>query len=155
MHIPRYTRREFCWHSCQAVSLAAAAAALTGCGGSSPTSSSSTLPALRTITGTVSGSTVTVTIDANSPLASTGTAALVNSSSGNFLVSRAGDQFTALTAVCTHEGCVVSNYQSGTYECPCHGSQYNTNGSVTRGPATRSLAQFQTSFANNMLTIRL
>jgi Rieske Fe-S protein len=110
---------------------------------------------MRTITGTVSGGAVTVTIDASSPLASTGSAALVNTSSGNFLVSRAGDQFTALTATCTHEGCVVSNFQSGTYECPCHGSQYSTNGSVTRGPATRSLAQFQTSFANNVLTIRL
>jgi cytochrome b6-f complex iron-sulfur subunit len=155
MQIPKYTRREFCLHSCQAVSLAAVASALTGCGGSSPTSSSSTLPALRTISGTVTSGTVTVTIDANSPLASTGSAALVNSANGNFLVSRAGDQFTALTAVCTHEGCVVSNYQSGTYECPCHGSQYNTNGSVTKGPATRSLAQFQTSFANSVLTIRL
>jgi len=156
MQIPKYTRREFCWHSCQAVSLAAVASALTGCGGSSTSpSGGSTLPALRTMTGTVSGGAVTVTIDSSSPLASTGSAALVNSSSGNFLVSRAGDQFTALTAVCTHEGCVVSNYQSGTYECPCHGSQYNTNGSVTKGPATRSLAQFQTSFANNVLTIRL
>jgi len=154
MQIPKYTRREFCLHSCQAVSLAAVASALTGCGGSS-TSPSNSLPALRTVSGTVSSGTVTVTIDANSPLAATGGAALVNSSSGNFLVSRAGDQFTALTAVCTHEGCVVSNFQSGTYECPCHGSQYTTSGSVTKGPATRSLAQFQTSFANSVLTIRL
>ena len=155
MQIPKYTRREFCLHSCQAVSLAAVASALTGCGGSSTSPSNSSLPALRTVSGTVSSGTVTVTIDANSPLAATGGAALVNSSSGNFLVSRAGDQFTALTAVCTHEGCVVSNYQSGTYECPCHGSQYTTSGSVTKGPATRSLAQFQTSFANSVLTIRL
>jgi cytochrome b6-f complex iron-sulfur subunit len=107
------------------------------------------------VQGTVSSGTVTVTIDANSPLASTGTAALVNTNSGNFLVSRAGDQFTALTAVCTHEGCVVSNFGNNTFECPCHGSQYTTSGSVVRGPATRSLAQFQTSFANGVLTIRL
>jgi len=155
MQIPKYTRREFCFHSCQTLSLAAIASSLAGCGGSSPTSSTSSLPALRTVNGTVSGGVVSVTIDASSPLASTGSAALVATSSGNFLVSRAGDAFTALTAVCTHEGCVVSNFQSGTYECPCHGSQYNTNGSVIKGPATRSLSQFTTRFANNVLTINL
>ena len=159
MTIPKYTRREFCVHTCGTFSLAAIASAITGCGGSgsSPTSSSggSTLPSLRTINGTVSGSSITVTIDASSPLATTGTAALVATSSGNFLVSRAGDAFTALTAVCTHEGCVVSNFQSGTFECPCHGSQYSLSGSVLKGPANRSLAQFRTSFANNVLTINL
>src|SRR5437773_9960761 len=162
MTIPKYTRREFCVHSCQTlgtISLAAVTSAIAGCGGS-PTSSSSssgssTLPSLRTINGTVSGGTITVTIDASSPLASTGSAALVATSSGNFLVSRAGDAFTALTAVCTHEGCVVSNFANSTFECPCHGSQYTTSGAVVKGPATRALAQFRTSFANNVLTINL
>jgi cytochrome b6-f complex iron-sulfur subunit len=154
MQIPKYTRRAFCLHSCQTLSLAAIASAITGCGGS-PTSASTSLPALRTVNGSVSGGVVSLSIDSASPLASTGTAALVATSSGNFLVSRAGDAFTALTAVCTHEGCVVSNFQSGTYECPCHGSQYSTSGSVIKGPATRSLSQFTTRFANNVLTITL
>jgi cytochrome b6-f complex iron-sulfur subunit len=154
MQIPKYTRREFCAHSCQTLSLAAIASAIAGCGGS-PTSSSSSLPALRTVNGAVSGGVVSVTIDSSSPLASTGGAALVATSSGNFLVSRNGEAFTALTAVCTHEGCVVSNFQSGTYECPCHGSQYSASGSVIKGPATRSLSQFTTRFANNVLTITL
>jgi len=154
MQIPKYTRREFCWHSGQALSLAAIASAITGCGGSS-TSATSTLPNLPTINSSVSNGAITLTIDASSPLASTGSAALIATSSGNFLVSRAGDQFTALTAVCTHEGCVVSNFQSGTYECPCHGSQYSISGSVIKGPATRSLTTFVTSFANNVLTIRV
>jgi cytochrome b6-f complex iron-sulfur subunit len=163
MTIPKFTRREFCVHSCQTLgtlSLAAVTSAIAGCGGSSPTSpgsstSGSTLPSLRTINATVVGGVISITIDASSPLASTGTAALVATSSGNFLVSRAGDAFTALTAVCTHEGCVVSNFQSGTFECPCHGSQYSTSGTVLRGPATRALAQFRTGFANNVLTINL
>jgi len=154
MPIPKYTRREFCFHSGQALSLAAIASAITGCGGSS-TSATSTLPNLPTINSSVSNGTITLTIDASSPLAATGSAALVATSSGNFLVSRAGDQFTALTAVCTHEQCVVSTFQSGTYQCPCHGSQYSTSGSVIRGPASRSLATFATSFSNNVLTIRV
>ena len=157
MPIPKYTRRGFCVHSCQTFSLAAIASAISGCGGS-PTSSSSgssTLPSLLTINATVVGGVISITIDASSPLATTGTAALVATSSGNFLVSRAGDAFTALTAVCTHEGCVVSNFANSTFECPCHGSQYTTSGAVVKGPATRALAQFRTSFANNVLTINL
>jgi|SRR5262245_37394389 len=154
MHIPKYSRREFCLHSGQVLSLAAVASAITGCGGSS-TSATTTFPNLATINSSVSNGAITLTIDAGSPLASTGSAALIATSSGNFLVSRAGDQFTALTAVCTHEGCVVSTFSSGTYQCPCHGSQYSTSGSVIKGPASRSLATFQTSFANNVLTIRV
>ena len=154
MPLPKYTRRAFCVHSCQTLSLAAIASAIAGCGGS-PTSASSSFPQMSMINATVSGGVISLTIDASSPLASTGSAALVATSSGNFLVSRAGDSFTALTAVCTHEGCVVSNFQSGTYQCPCHGSQYSTSGAVLKGPATRALAQFTTRFTNNVLTITL
>jgi cytochrome b6-f complex iron-sulfur subunit len=156
MPIPTYTRREFCVQSCQAASLAAVVTALSGCGGS-PTSASnvsSTLPGLPAITSNIVSNTVTLTIDASSPLASVGNAALVNASGRSFLVARtAQSAFMALTAVCTHEGCTVSNYQNQMYECPCHGSQFSTSGSVVKGPASRSLSQFATSFAGNVLTI--
>jgi Rieske Fe-S protein len=49
--------------------------------------------------------------------------------------------FKAFSAVCTHMGCTVGNVSNGTITCPCHGSQYSAaDGSVTRGPASRSLA---------------
>jgi cytochrome b6-f complex iron-sulfur subunit len=47
----------------------------------------------------------------------------------------------AVNAVCTHLGCVVpwdSNLNK--FACPCHGSQYNNQGKVVRGPAPLSLA---------------
>jgi cytochrome b6-f complex iron-sulfur subunit len=157
MRIPKYTRREFCVQSCQAASLAAMALAVTGCGGS-PTSSSggSTLPALPAINSSIVSSTITLTIDASSPLNTVGNAALVNASGRSFLVARTAQAtFTALTAVCTHEACTVSNYQNQVYECPCHGSQYNTSGGVTKGPAPRSLSSFATNFSGNVLTISL
>ena len=85
-----------------------------------------------------------------------GSAALVQTSSGNFLVARiAQDTFNAMTAVCTHEACTVERYQSGTFTCPCHGSQYNTSGTVVKGPAMAALRRFNTSFTNNVLTISL
>jgi cytochrome b6-f complex iron-sulfur subunit len=146
-------RREFVTHACQAVSLATLGSILQGCGGS-PSSPSSSAPALAMVNGTAGGGAVTVAIDAGSPLASVGGAALVQSSAGNFLVSRtAQDSFTALTAICTHEQCTVTGFQSSRYVCPCHGSQYSTSGAVLQGPATRALQQFATRFTNNVLTI--
>ncbi len=46
-----------------------------------------------------------------------------------------------INAICTHLGCVVP-WDSGSnkYKCPCHGSQYDANGKVVRGPAPLSLA---------------
>lgn len=42
----------------------------------------------------------------------------------------------AINAECTHLGCVVP-WDPGLqkYVCPCHGSQYDSRGSVIRGPA--------------------
>lgn len=46
-----------------------------------------------------------------------------------------------LNAVCTHLGCVVPWVNAeGKFKCPCHGSQYNGQGKVIRGPAPLSLA---------------
>ena len=46
-----------------------------------------------------------------------------------------------LNAVCTHLGCVVPwNGNKDRFICPCHGSQYNNEGKVVRGPAPLSLA---------------
>ena len=148
-------RREFCVHACQAASLAAFGSLVSACSGS-PSSPSGSAPALPTLTGTSASGAVTLTVDASSPLATVGGAALVQSGAGNFLVSRsAQDAFVALTAVCTHEACTVTGFQNSRYVCPCHGSQYATNGTVVQGPATRSLQQFATRLAGNVLTITL
>jgi cytochrome b6-f complex iron-sulfur subunit len=152
------TRRDFCVQACRAVSLVTVATALQGCG--SPTSPSETnAPLMPTINGSVAGGTVTVTVDAASPLASTGSAALVKTPTADptaFLVTRtAQDTFTALTAICTHEGCTVDRFASPVFVCPCHGSQYSTSGTVVMGPAPRALRQFTTRFTNNVLTITL
>ncbi len=46
-----------------------------------------------------------------------------------------------VNAVCTHLGCVVPwDAGKNRFICPCHGSQYDENGKVVRGPAPLSLA---------------
>ncbi len=144
-------RREFCLHSCQAVSLLTVGSFLESCGGSA-TSPGSGSP-LATINAAVAGRTVTLTVGASSPLAAVGSAALLQTSLGFFLVARtAQDTFTAMTAVCTHEGCTITGFDSASFVCPCHGSAFSTSGGVVRGPANSSLARFATQFANNVLT---
>jgi cytochrome b6-f complex iron-sulfur subunit len=154
MNGPKSTRREFCAH---AVSYVAIASLVESCGGSPTSSGGNSLPSLPVANGTVGiGNTLILAVDAGSPLATVGNAVLVQASAGNFLVARTGqDTFTALTAVCTHQVCTINGYQSGTFECPCHGSEYNTSGRVIRGPAVASLRQFSTQFSNNTLTISL
>ena len=151
------TRRQFCRQTCTAAGLAALGGALLqACGGGSPTSSGggTNAPALPRIAGTVAGGAIQVTIDAASPLAATGSAALVTSAAANVLVARtAADAFTALTATCTHEGCAITGFSGQSYVCPCHGSQFDTAGRVLNGPATRSLRSYQTQFASGVLTI--
>jgi len=44
----------------------------------------------------------------------------------------------ALSAVCTHLGCVVTKTPEG-FQCPCHGSFFDHTGKVLSGPAPRSL----------------
>src|SRR4051812_39953251 len=103
------TRREFCVRACQAASLLTLGAVIPACGGSSTSPSSA--PALPSVAGTLAGRTLTITIDAASPLAAVGGAATVTVSTGTYLVARTSQSaVTAVTAVCTHEGCAVSGF---------------------------------------------
>jgi len=48
----------------------------------------------------------------------------------------------AISAECTHLGCVLDRADSG-FQCPCHGSRFNDQGKVISGPAPRSLACYR------------
>lgn len=60
------------------------------------------------------------------------------------LVVRNGDRIYSFTATCTHKGGTV-NLKNNQIKCPLHGSTYSERGTVTGGPATRSLVRYAIS----------
>jgi Rieske Fe-S protein len=152
-HDKEIDRRTFCIQACHAASCVALGSLASACGGGSGPSN---VPQLTSLNGNVSGTTVVVQIDASSPLAAVGGAAMVRSSGGAFLVARtAQETFSALTTICTHETCTITGFDNANFVCPCHGSRFTTTGRVVNGPANAPLRSFATVFTNNVLTISL
>ncbi len=58
------------------------------------------------------------------------------------LVVRGGGRLYAMNATCTHKSCVVK-LKDGAIKCPCHGSQFSEQGTVTDGPAKASLFRYK------------
>ncbi len=62
--------------------------------------------------------------------------------------------FTAVQVACTHEGTSINyNASAGNFICPNHGSTFTTNGTVTLGPASTSLKQYNITIAGNIMTV--
>jgi cytochrome b6-f complex iron-sulfur subunit len=92
---------------------------------------------------------------ANQELTSAGGAMLVDMAGDTIMVVRVSDtQVVAVSAICTHAGCSM-DYSAGQklLDCPCHGSQFTTDGSVVRGPANRPLRVYTVTMANHMITV--
>ena len=151
------SRRRFCAGACQAASGATLATLFSACGGgaSSPTSPSGMGSRLGVVAGRFTGPAVQVTV-AGSALGDVGGAVLVESTAGVFLLARtSASAFSAVEAVCTHEGCTITGADGATYVCPCHGSRYNRSGQVLAGPARASLRQYANTFTDGVVTIAL
>ena len=61
---------------------------------------------------------------------------------------------TVFSPICTHLGCQYTwNPVSGHFECPCHGSVYEPDGTVLSGPAPRRLDTLPTRIENGKLSV--
>lgn len=63
-------------------------------------------------------------------------------------------KYRALYLECTHRGCEVKAASTG-LQCPCHGSEFSTEGKVLNPPAEKDLAQFPVSISGDYLLIQL
>ncbi len=63
-------------------------------------------------------------------------------------------QFYAVSARCTHQGCQVRPAKDFII-CPCHGSTYDREGKVLRGPAQETLPGYLVEVQNGEIIIHL
>jgi Rieske Fe-S protein len=72
---------------------------------------------------------------------------------GDVIVVNQGDQTTAYSSHCTHLGCKIDKMEGNHFVCPCHGSQYDLNGKVQKGPAFRNLEVLPSTISEDGNTI--
>jgi cytochrome b6-f complex iron-sulfur subunit len=61
-----------------------------------------------------------------------------------FFIVRRGAELVAVASICTHRNCKLKTEKDQTFLCPCHGSKFDEDGRVTRGPARKDLPHFAT-----------
>jgi cytochrome b6-f complex iron-sulfur subunit len=71
------------------------------------------------------------------------------------LITRQGEELTAMSARCTHAGCTVEPAKDGTFECLCHGARYDAHGGVTKGPAKKPLTWFEAKVEGGEVRVNL
>ena len=63
-------------------------------------------------------------------------------------------EFKCFTAVCTHQGCIVSSVQAGGIRCECHGSVFSIeDGSAVNPPATAPLDEVSITVEGDEISI--
>ncbi len=70
------------------------------------------------------------------------------------LVRLPDGSYKALSAKCTHLGCTVSfESRKDDFLCECHGSEFDLNGKVLRGPAARPLPVYLVSIRGDKIYV--
>lgn len=70
------------------------------------------------------------------------------------LVRLPDGNYTSLSAKCTHLGCTVQFRADGDYfHCACHGSEFNINGKVLKGPAVLPLPRYVVSVSGDKIFV--
>ncbi len=79
-----------------------------------------------------------------------------NSPLGAVLVVRTSptSNISAVDPTCTHKGCTVDwAAKSQKFVCPCHASEFGTDGKVLKGPATKPLKTYQAKIEGDSVLV--
>jgi nitrite reductase/ring-hydroxylating ferredoxin subunit len=69
----------------------------------------------------------------------------INLDDEDVLVRLSQTKFLAVNLICRHKGCTV-DVTDNKFVCPCHGSEYDLDGTVTNGPAKANLITYETNY---------
>ncbi|MDA1080537.1 MAG: Rieske 2Fe-2S domain-containing protein [Gemmatimonadetes bacterium] len=146
------TRREFLSQA----TLAAVGAVLAACSGGGASDVFAPTQQNPEPTPGTSGSSLTVTLASFPALGAVGgIAAVGNLGAKPVAVVRDGEAtYVALSRICTHAGCDIG-IVSGGFQCPCHGSRFNSSGVPTQGPAQAALQRFNVVLSTNGTTLTI
>ena len=70
------------------------------------------------------------------------------------VLAHGNGEFGALSPICTHRGCTV-DVAGDRLVCPCHGSTYDRDGRVLKGPAQRALTRYPIPRSGDELIIEV
>lgn len=112
---------------------------------------------LPAIAARAAGSKVAIPLAKLPPLKSVGGSISLKVKDKLLLLIRDGaNSVRALNPVCTHRQCVVAfNAGENKIKCPCHGSQFDLNGRVIHGPASRPLETYAAELAGEQIIVTL
>ena len=71
-----------------------------------------------------------------------------------FLRATGQGAYTALLVRCTHQGCQPDPV-GDRFVCPCHGSEFDMEGAVLRGPAERPMLRYRVAREGEDLVVTL
>ncbi|BAZ44015.1 Rieske [2Fe-2S] domain-containing protein [Chondrocystis sp. NIES-4102] len=62
----------------------------------------------------------------------------------------------AVNPTCPHAGCTVGwESDTGKFICPCHDSEFGSNGEVLTGPATEALANYEVKLEGDSILVKI
>jgi cytochrome b6-f complex iron-sulfur subunit len=73
----------------------------------------------------------------------------------DYIVINQKEKTTVLLAKCTHLGCKINSIENGKLICPCHGSEYDMEGTPVKGPAFQNLKKVPHKLSSDGLTLEI
>jgi len=71
-----------------------------------------------------------------------------------YVVHNDGQSIIVMENRCPHAGCLVNwNTAARTWDCPCHGSRFNADGTVKKGPAREPLPRIPAQVVDDEIRI--
>ena len=132
-----------------------AAAALAACGGSGDTAASSSEAPAPESSDAGGSSPAAPSGEVLGPVDQVGVGSGVVYDGPKVVVTQPAEgDIRGFTAVCPHQGCLVSEVTNNEILCPCHGSLFSAeDGAVITGPATTGLAPVDVSVVDDQVVL--